>query len=98
MTGRDQLVHLTIEKAQQQRPDVAPIDIRIRHDDDLVIPPLRQILIGTDPGPDGLDHRLHFLVGKNLVFAALVSIDDFSPQRQDRLVIAHPTSLGGTAR
>ena len=79
MAGGDQLVHLPIEKGQQQGPDVRAIDIGVGHDHDLVVPPLAEIGLRPDAGPDGRDHTADLLIGQHLVFPALVGVDDLAP-------------------
>jgi hypothetical protein len=71
----DQLGHLPVEKGQQQRPDVRPVHIRVRHDDHLVIPQLAQVeralrLPVANPRPDRRDHRPDLGVVQHLAQAA----------------------------
>ena len=54
----------------------------------------RDILFSADAGADGLNHAADLFVGQHFVFARLVGVDDFAPQRQDRLVFAQAASFG----
>ena len=94
MASRDQLIHLPIEECQQQCSNVGAVDIGVCHDDHLVIPPLAEIGLRSYACTDGRDHTPHLFVGQHLVFPALVGIDDFASQRQDRLILAEPATFG----
>jgi hypothetical protein len=39
----DELRHLPVEERQQQRPDVASVDVGVGHQDDLVVPKLLDV-------------------------------------------------------
>ncbi len=78
------------------------VDVRVRHDDDLVVARLVRIeravaLVVADAGADGGDHRADFLVREDLVDARLLGVDQLAAQRQDRLEAAVAALLGGTA-
>ena len=96
MTASDKLIHLSVEEAQQQGANVRAVDIRVSHDDDAVITTLGNVLIRSDPRANSLDHAHDFFVSQDLVFAALVGIDDFSAKRQDRLRVAKPSTFSTT--
>src|SRR5579883_974361 len=82
----DQLVHVPEEERQQQRADVAPVHVRVRHDDDLAVPQLgRGEIVLADPRPQRRDHRPDLLVPEHLVVPRLLHVQDLALQRQDRL-------------
>ena len=89
-----ELVHLPVEKRQQQRANVRAVNVGVGHDNDLVIPAFAQIGLVANPGANRRDDAAHLLVGEDLVLPALVGIDDLAPQRQDCLVFPAPASLG----
>ena len=72
------------------------VHIRVRHNDNLIIAQLADIKIIAvafrKSAPEGVDHSLDFCVGQNLVNACLLHIQDFSPNRKNRLI--HPVSGG----
>ena len=91
VTGFDQIGHVAAEESEQQRFDVLPVDIRIRHDDDLVVADLFNIegpfLIAiTNAGSDGGDHGLNLTILKRAVKTGLLDVDHFSSQREDGLI------------
>ncbi|CNU24420.1 Uncharacterised protein [Salmonella enterica subsp. enterica serovar Bovismorbificans] len=95
----DDFRHLTIEEGQQQRTDVRAVDVRIGHDDDAVIAQLvRVVLVATDTAAQRGDQRRHFLRGEHLVEARFLDVEDFTFQRQNRLVLAVTPLLRRAAR
>ena len=71
------------------------IDIGIGHDDDTVITQLVRVeLLTPDSASKRGDQGTDFLRGEHLVKARLLDIEDFSTQREDRLVLAVPALLG----
>ena len=70
------------------------VDVRVGHDNDAVVAAFGDVLVKADPAADGLDHAHDFFVGQHLVFAALVSVDDLTTQRQDGLGVAETTTFG----
>ena len=97
MAGGDELIHLPVEEAQQQRADVAAVHIGVGHDDDLVVAELGDVLIDADAGADGLDHGLDFGVVEDFVFARFVSVDDLAAEWKDGLELAEAASFGAAA-
>ena len=53
----EQFTEVTEEERQQQRANVGAVDIGVRHDDDLVIAQLGDILLGADAGTERRDER-----------------------------------------
>ena len=97
MPGGHELVHLAIKECQQERADVASVDVCVGHDHNLAVSPFVEVGLVANPCTDGRDHAPHLFVGKHFIFATLVRIDDLASQRQDRLVFPVPTSFGGAA-
>src|SRR5579862_6153141 len=93
----EQLAHVAIEEGQHERADVRAVDIGVRHDDHTVVAQAAQVELVADAGSDGGDHRLDLAVGKDLVDAVLLAVDDLSAQRQDRLIGAVAALLRGPA-
>ena len=92
-----ELEHLAVEEREEQRADVRAIDVGIGHDDDAAVAALGEVLIFADADADGGDHAADFFVGENFVFARFVGVDDFAAQGEDRLILAHPATLGRAA-
>jgi hypothetical protein len=58
----DQLGHLPVEKGQQQRPDMAAVDVRIAHEHDAVVSQVVDVeVVLADAGAERADQRHHFL-------------------------------------
>ncbi len=91
--------HLTIEESQQQRTDVRAVDVRIGHDDDAVITQfVRVVLVTTDATAERGDQRRDLLRGEHLVEARFLNVEDFTLQRQNRLVFTVTALLCRSAR
>ena len=91
--------HLTIEEGQQQRTNVRAVDVRIGHDDDAVITQfVRVVLVTTDTTTKRGDKRRHFLRREHLIEARFLDVEDFTLQRQNRLVLAVTPLLRRAAR
>ena len=91
--------HLTIEEGQQQRTNVRAVDVRIGHDDDAVIAQfVRVVLIAADAAAKGGDQRRHFLGREHFIEAGFLNVEDFTLQRQDRLILAVTPLLRRAAR
>ena len=94
----DQFMHLAKQEREQERSDVASIDVRIRHQDDFVVPGAAQIEgflvilaffrvipLATDARPQGHDERANLFARQHLVEPRFFDVEDFSFQRQDGL-------------
>ena len=102
VTALDQLRHLAVEEGQQQRPDVAAVDVRIGHDDDAVVAQLLDLEVvaahaGADAGAEHGDQGGDLLGRDQLVEARLLDVEHLAAQRQDRLVLAVTALLGRAA-
>src|SRR5581483_7425429 len=108
--GADQVSHLPEKESQQQRADVRSIDIGVCHDDDPAIPQFRNIKSAfvlavaiffglADARSDSGDHRLDFVVFKELIFTRFFHVYQFSPDRKDGLITSIAALLcGATGR
>ena len=93
----DQLTHLAIEECQQKRPDVRSVDVRVGHDDDLVIAQLCHVeVILTNAGAQRGDHRGNFRVREHLVVARFLDVENLSLDRQNGLRSTIPSLFCGT--
>ena len=83
----DQLGHLAVKECQQQGADVAAVHVSIGHDDDLVIPHLVGVeIFRADPGPKRGNQGADFSRTQHLVKTRPLDVEDFPPERQNRLV------------
>ena len=78
------------------------VHIRIRHDNNLVIPKLRNIKVISisfgEAASKRINHRLNLRVRQNLVDTCLLHIENLSPDRQNSLVHPFSCRLGRAAR
>src|SRR5262249_50881457 len=89
ITLLDQVAHLAEKKRQEQRTDMAAVDIGVGHDDDAVIARLRGLeILAADAGAERLDQRADLGRGQHLVEAGALDIEDLAFERQDRLEAA----------
>ena len=99
MTVMDELRHLPKEKRQQQSSDMASVHIRIRHNDDPMIPELGQVEIGAAHAcTDSRNHGDDFLVAQHFVESGFFDIEDLALDRKNRLKSPVPTLLRGPSR
>ena len=86
------------EEREQQRADVAAVDVGIGHQDDLAVAQLRRIEIFLrNARAERGDHGANFFVRQHLVVARLFDVENLSLERQDRLEAAIAPLLGGAA-
>ena len=83
--GFDEREHLPEEERDEQRPDVAPVDVGVAHDDDPLVANLVEIEVFADPGTDRCDERLDLGVGEDLVEGSPFDVQHLAAQRQNRL-------------
>ncbi len=95
--GADQLRHVPEEERQQQRADVAAVDVGVGHDDDLAVAALFEVEILAEAAAEGADDRADLLVTRDLHGVGFFDVQDFSKQRQDRLDIGIAPLLGAAA-
>ncbi len=103
-----QLRHLAEEEGQQQGPDMAPVDVGVGHENDLVIARLGDIervfldLVAfftpaADAGAERHDQGADFVAREHLVEPGFFHIENFALEREDRLVLPVAALLGGPA-
>ena len=91
----DQFRHLTEEKGQKQSPDMTAIHIGVGHDDDFMVTRLVGIeFIAPDTRTDRGNQSPDFRRGQHFVKPRAFDVQDFTAQRQNRLILAR-TSLFG---
>ena len=94
----DQLLHVAEEECQQQRADVAAVDVGVGHDDDLAVADLRGIkIVFGDAGAERRDDGADFLVAQHLVVAGLFDVQNFTLQAGGWPGTAVAALLGGAA-
>jgi hypothetical protein len=90
-----ELAHLPVEEREQQRADVAAVDVGVGHQDDLVVARLLGVeLILADAGAEGGDQRRDLLRRQHLVEAGLLDVQDLAAQGQDGLGATVAAALG----
>ena len=97
VAGLDQVLHLAEQQRQDERADVGAVDVGVRHQDDLVVPELRDVELVADAGAERRDHRLDLGVLQHLVDPGLLDIEDLAAQREDGLRGAVAPLLGRAA-
>ncbi len=98
VTAFDQIGHLPVEEREQQRADVAAVDVGVGHHDDAVIAQLADVVVRADVGAQRGDQRGDLLRRDQLVEARLLDVEHLAAQRQDRLELAIAPLLGRAAR
>src|SRR5215218_1477045 len=93
----DQILHLAEQQGEDQRADVRPVHVGVRHEDHLVVAGPLQVELVADPRANGRDQRLDLLVAQHLVDARALDVEDLAAQRQDRLRVAVAALLGRAA-
>ena len=92
-----QLGDLPVEERQQQRADVAAVDVGVGHEDDLVVAELVEVELVADAGADRLDQRLDLLVLEHPVEAGALDVEDLPADREDGLRARIARLLGAAA-
>ena len=93
----DDFRHLPVEEGEQQSANVGPIDIRIGHDDDLVVAQFLQIKLVANAGAHRLDQRADLFGGNDPVKPGAFHIQDFTLQWQNSLKLAVAAVFGRAA-
>ncbi len=94
----DQFVHLSIEKGQQQRPDVRAVDVCVGHDDDAVVAQLVGIeIIAADTAAERGNQRSHLGRRQHLVETCFLDVQDLSLQRKNGLCSPVTALLRGSS-
>src|SRR3546814_2020864 len=73
---------------RSQGADVGAVDVGVGHDDDAVVAQLvRVVLVAADAGAQRGDQGANLVGGQHPVETRALDVEDFSPQRQHRLVL-----------
>ena len=67
VTSLNQRTHKAEEQGQQQSRNVLAVDVRIRHQNNLVVACLLNIEVVADAGTEGGNHCLNFSIGQGTV-------------------------------
>ena len=98
MSRLDDRAHLPEEEGQQQGADVRTVDVRVGHDDDLVVAQLLDVeVVPPDAGAERGDQGADLFASQHLVEARALDVEDLAAQRQHRLELAVAALLGGSA-
>ena len=85
MAFKNKLRHKTIKQSEQQIGNMGTVHIRIRHDNNLVVTKLGYVKIIAvafrKATAEGVDHGLDLGVGKDLIDARFLHVEDFSSDR-----------------
>ncbi len=105
----DQLVHLTVQKREQEGADVAAVDVGVGHENDLVVAgfgnveglaiALLAVLLPLPPdaGAQRHDERADFIAGEHLVEPRPLDVENLALEGQDGLELPIPSLLGRPA-
>ena len=93
----DECRHIPVEEREEERPDMRTVDIRIGHQDDMVVPGPLDVETVADPGADSGYQRLDLGVLQDLVLRSLLDVQDLAPQGEDCLELSVSPLLCGTA-
>jgi len=94
----DQLAHVTEEECEKQGANVAAVDVRVGHENYFVIAELRSVeIIFADAGAESGDDGANFFVAEHLVVTRFFDVENFSFEREDRLIAAIAAAFGGAA-
>jgi len=94
----DQVVHLPVDKGEQQGADMGAVHVSVSHDNYLVVAHLGHVaILLADAGADGGDQRAYLAVVEDLVNAGLLHVQDLAAQGQDGLEHAVAALLGRAA-
>src|SRR5579862_5326441 len=94
----DERLHVPEEEGEQQRPDVAPVDVGVVEHDDLVVADLRDVEVLAEAAADRCDQRLDLRVLQHLVDPGPLDVQDLAPDREDRLGSRVPRVLRRATR
>src|SRR5579875_173383 len=93
----DQHGHVAIQKREEERPDVRAVHVRVRHENDAIVPPLVEVEVLVDAGTERGDQRADLLVPQHLVHARLLDVQDLALNGQDRLEVPVAAGLRAAA-
>ena len=93
----DERLHLAEEERQQQRADVAAVDVGVGQQDHLVVADLVDVELLGQAGADGRDQRLDLGVLEHLVDTGPLDVEDLAPDGEDGLGVRVAGVLGRSA-
>ena len=90
--------HLAEEKGEEQGPNVGPVHVGVRHDDDPVVPKARDVeIVPADAAAERRDEDLDLLRGEHLVGPGLLHVQDLPLEGKNGLAAPVPALLGRAA-
>ena len=93
-----QFPEMAENKGQQQRADVAAVDVGIGHQDEFAVAAFGDVFeLGPGRHADRLEDVEDFLVVEHLDELGLFDVEDFAPQRQDGLDVGVAARVGRAA-
>src|SRR5208337_831546 len=90
--------HVPVEERQQQRPDVAAVDVGVAHYDYLVVPGLLRVEVLLYARAQRGHERLQLDVLEDLLVARLLDVEYLALQGKYRLYVLVPPLLARPAR
>mmetsp|Transcript_7774 Transcript_7774/g.13822 ORF Transcript_7774/g.13822 Transcript_7774/m.13822 type:complete len:231 (+) Transcript_7774:508-1200(+) len=98
MAVGEEVLAVAVEEGEEEGTDVGPIHVRIRKDDDLVVPQVAHVEgLPLDPQTDSCDEVLYLVVLVHPRVVVLLHVQDLATQRQHRLRLPVPGLLGTAA-
>src|SRR4051794_37182065 len=98
MSACNQLRHLTIKKREEERGNVRPVYVGIRHDDHALVAQIFVAIPYASPAAQRLYQARQFRILLKLAGCCACNVENFSTQRQDRLRGPVARLLGGPPR
>ncbi len=96
IAATNHLFEIAIKEREKQCPNMGPVDIGVRHNNDLVIPELRDIETLSDTGAERDDNRLERIRLHHFVKARLLDVHKLPSKRKNRLKHSISTLLGAS--
>ena len=87
-----------MDQRQQQTPDMGPIDVSVRHQDDLSVPHLIEVETAACTAADHLQDRRALGVLEHVGHRGLLHIQDLAANREQRLELGVACRLRGAQR
>src|SRR5690348_2396864 len=94
----NELAHVTEEKCEQQRADVAAVHVSVGHQNDFVIAQLGGVeIVFANAGAERGDNQAQLFVAEHLVVTGLLDVQDFAFEQQNGLIFAIAAFFGRAA-
>ena len=84
------------EEGHQEGPDVGAVHVRVRQQDDLVVPRLADLEVLSDVGADRGDQGLYLLIVEGFGQPSLLHVQYLAPDGKHRLELGVPPVLRRT--